>query len=67
MAKDILHEIIRIAIGIGIGAVDVSLIDEPCSAWHESNVLEDFNALFFHRDVEGLDDIRLETPYSDGC
>ncbi|KAJ9220090.1 hypothetical protein DTO027B5_7138 [Paecilomyces variotii] len=50
MAKDILHEIIGIA--IGIGPVDVSFIDEPCSAWYESNVLEDFDALFFHRDVE---------------
>ncbi|KAJ9397790.1 hypothetical protein DTO282F9_5310 [Paecilomyces variotii] len=50
MAKDILHEIIGIA--IGIGPVDVSFIDKPCSAWHESNVLEDFDALFFHRDVE---------------
>lgn len=27
---------------------------------------KDFDALFLHRDVEGLDDIRFETPYSDG-
>lgn len=62
MTRNIRDAIIRIL--VRIRAVEISVIDESCSTWHESNELKDFDALFRHWNVQGSDDIRLKPRVS---